>query len=108
MAANREHQKFLIKLIDDMLNDPDNSWAVEDVANALAKHIPKREIGSYAIAQRIDRHCIEDVGRKQAVEFYREFKVQDIQGQLIEDFMQMEHERRRNNFQNFSLHMFQL
>ncbi len=107
MQTTRENEKYLIRLLDELLSSPGTEWALEDIAAILNKHISMPNVGAYSLIQKIDRHCIETVSYRQATEFYSGINIPSIQQSLVEDFGQMEHERKRDNFQNFSLHMFQ-
>ena len=55
----------------------------------------------------IYEYCIEKIIREQAVLFYNIFPIQSIVDSLIEDFVRMEHFRRKGNFEDFSLAVYQ-
>ena len=55
----------------------------------------------------IYEYCIEKIIRKQAEEFYADFPVKSIVPVLIEDFVRMEYFRRKNNFGDFCLSLYQ-
>jgi len=55
----------------------------------------------------IYEYCIETIIRKQAEEFYKDFPVKSIVPELIEDFARMESFRRRNQFGDFCLALYQ-
>lgn len=60
--------------------------------------------------ERIDQiyeYCIEKVVRKQAQEFYSDFPIPSLRSILIEDFCRMEAFRRKNNFGDFCLSLYQ-
>lgn len=60
--------------------------------------------------ERIDQiyeYCIEKVVRKQAKEFYSDFPISSIIDVLIEDFCRMEAFRRKDNFGDFCLSLYQ-
>ena len=60
--------------------------------------------------ERIDQiyeYCIEKVVRKQAREFYSDFPVSSIRDGLMDDFCRMEAFRRKDNFGDFCLSMYQ-
>lgn len=61
-------------------------------------------------AQRLDQiyeFCIEKVVRKQATEFYKDFPISSIVDSLIEDYCRMELFRRKDNFGDFCLAVYQ-
>lgn len=55
----------------------------------------------------IYEYCIEEVIRQQATEFYADFPLFTIKDDLIEDFVQMEFFRRKDNFGDFCLALYQ-
>lgn len=55
----------------------------------------------------IYEYCIEKIIRKQAEEFYADFPVKSIVPILVEDFVRMESFRRKDNFGDFCLSLYQ-
>lgn len=55
----------------------------------------------------IFEYCIEKVLRKQATEFYADFPIKSITSLLIEDFVRMESFRRKDQFGDFCLSLYQ-
>lgn len=55
----------------------------------------------------IYEYCIEKVIRQQALEFYKDFPLKSIKDTLIEDFVRMESFRRKDNFGDFCLALYQ-
>lgn len=55
----------------------------------------------------IYEYCIEKIIRKQATEFYRGFPIESITLELIEDYVKMEFFRRKDDFGNFCLALYQ-
>ena len=55
----------------------------------------------------IYEYCIEEIIRKQANEFYTDFPLQSIKDTLIGDFIRMESFRRKDNFGDFCLSLYQ-
>ena len=55
----------------------------------------------------IYEYCIEEIIRKQAEEFYKDFPLQSIKDTLIGDFIRMESFRRKDNFRDFCLALYQ-
>lgn len=51
--------------------------------------------------------CIEQITRKQGKEFYADFPIASLRPQLAEDYNRMERFRRKDNFYDFSLAMYQ-
>lgn len=57
--------------------------------------------------EHIYEYCIEDVVRKQAFDFYQSFPINEIKAQLQFDYQRMELFRRKNNFGDFCLSIYQ-
>lgn len=55
----------------------------------------------------IYEYCIEEIIRKQANEFYKDFPLLSIKDTLIGDFVRMESFRRKDNFGDFCLALYQ-
>lgn len=55
----------------------------------------------------IYEYCIEDIIKKQAEEFYADFPLHSIKDILIRDFIRMESFRRKDNFGDFCLSLYQ-
>ena len=55
----------------------------------------------------IYEYCIEKIIRRQATEFYSDFPIESITDQLIDDFVNMEFFRRKDDFGNFCIALYQ-
>lgn len=55
----------------------------------------------------IYEYCIEKIIRKQAEEFYNDFPLKSIIPSLVEDFIRMESFKRKDNFGDFCLSLYQ-
>ena len=55
----------------------------------------------------IYEYCIEKIIRKQAEEFYNDFPLKTCKDSLIEDFVRMESFKRKDNFGDFCLSLYQ-
>lgn len=70
----------------------------------------KKTIASLSNDERIGQiyeYCIEDIVRKQAKDFYSDFPIPSIIPILAEDFIRMESFRRKDNFPDFCLALYQ-
>lgn len=108
MASHKkEHlQKLLEFLNDELIHEPENKWFVDELRHLIGKtDIVTSEYSEVLFD--IREHCIEDIIKEQATEFYRNFSIPEIKESLIKDFMKMEMWRRRNNLQEFCLALFQ-
>lgn len=55
----------------------------------------------------IYEYCIEKVIRSQAIDFYKDFPLKSIIPTIVEDFVRMETFRRKDNFGDFCLSLYQ-
>lgn len=55
----------------------------------------------------IYEYCIEQILQKQANEFYQDFPIKSIIPSLVDDFVRMESFRRKDNFSDFCLALYQ-
>lgn len=98
---NRENlRKLLAFLEQNIIFDPANRWFVKDLY-AMIEPVADGKLSD------IYELCIEEIIRAQAQDFYKDFVISDIRQQLIEDFIKMEHWRRRNDIKEFGMAMFQ-
>lgn len=71
---------------------------------------PSPTTTSIANNERIDQiyeYCIEQVVRRQAEDFYADFPIKSLVDSLVGDFCRMEYFRRKDNFSDFSLAVYQ-
>lgn len=104
---DKEKLKKLIDIFAELLKIEGNEWLIDAILEKIKITSSIDEISKYSVIQDIHEHCIEKVIVKQANDFYKDFKIEDIRQELIKDFIKMEHERRRDNFENFSLCVYQ-
>ena len=104
---DKEKLKKLVNIIKDLLRLEGNEWLVDELLEIIRETYPIEEIAKHSIIQNINEYCIEDKINKQANEFYSKFPLDEIKDQLVSDYKKMEHERRRDDFENFCLSMFQ-
>lgn len=100
-AKNKENlQKLLEFLRHSVLNESSNKWFVEELRTIIAPNLNAKVDDIY-------EYCIEEIIKQQAQEFYKDFVIHDLQETLIQDFIRMEHWRRRNNLDEFGMAVFQ-
>ena len=100
-AKNKENLQKLLEFLDkSILHEPENKWFLENLRDKLIPASDER-------INRIYEFCIEDIIKKQAEEFYKDFILTDLKDVLIKDFIRMEHWRRRNNLDEFGMAVFQ-
>ena len=106
MARNKEQLNKLLIFLEQLIKDTGNKWFADKVRNMIQK---EKRI-NYDNDDKIDdiyELCIENVISKQAKLFYKDFPIKEIVPQLEEDFIKMEHWRRKNNINEFCLALWQ-
>lgn len=98
-------EKLLKFLNDEVIHDPANAWFVDKLCKELSKY--NLSSSDNVLLQDIREYCIEEILKEQAEEFYKDFPIEKLKSQLINDFVKMEMWRRRNNLQEFCLALYQ-
>lgn len=104
---DKEKLKKLIQIIGDLLKVEGNEWLIDEILKTIGETSSVEEIAKHSVIQNIHEYCVEQKIEKQATEFYNSFPIQEIKDQLIQDYRKMEHERRRDDFENFCLCLYQ-
>ncbi len=104
---DKEKLKKFVQIISDLLKVEGNDWLIDEILETIRKTSSIEEIVKHSVIQNIYEHCVELKIKKQATEFYNSFPIQEIKNQLIQDYQKMEHERRRDDFENFCLCVYQ-
>ncbi len=85
----------------------DKEWLFHSILAILEKSSENLNFSEKRVIQNIHEYCVEKIVKKQAENFYKDFNIKDIKDDLVKDFFKMEHERRRDDFRNFCLTIFQ-
>lgn len=104
---DKDKLKKLVQIIGDLLKEKGNEWLVDEILKTIGENSPFEEIAKNSLIQNIHEYCVEQKIEKQAKAFYASFPITQIKDQLIQDYRKMEHERRRDDFENFCLCMYQ-
>ena len=104
---DKDKLKKLVQIIGDLLKVEGNEWLIDEILKIIGETSPVEEIAKHSVIQNIHEYCVEQKIEKQATEFYNSFPIQEIKDQLIQDYKKMEHERRRDDFENFCLCLYQ-
>jgi len=104
---DKDKLKKLVQIIGDLLKVEGNEWLIDEILKTIGETSPVEEIAKHSVIQNIHEYCVEQKIEKQAIEFYQLFPIQEIKDQLIQDYKKMEHERRRDDFENFCLCLYQ-
>lgn len=104
---DKEKLKKLIEIFEELLKIKGNEWLIDAILEKIKKVSTVEEIANHSVIQDIHEYCIEKVIIKQANDFYADFSLDVIKQEIIKDYIKMEHERRRDDFENFSLCVYQ-
>jgi len=104
---HREQLEALLKFIEDLRKQPENKWFDEELKKRYGDTPNLSTISSIPQIDEIYEYCIEKVIQAQADDFYKDFPLEKIKKSLINDFVKMEHWRRRDNFQEFCMALWQ-
>lgn len=107
MPHSRENLTKLLNLVSQIANETGNEWLLQELqlkfglANELGLNEAEKSI------EKIYELCVKEILKKQAQNFYQSFKIDAIKPKLEIDFIRMEHFRRDDNFEDFSLALHQ-
>lgn len=87
-----------INKIEQYSRKPGNEWLLDELKNRF---------GSIDKIDEVYEYCIERVIKEQAELFYKDFPITTIVPGLTEDFVKMEFCHRRNDFEEFSMAVYQ-
>ena len=104
---DKEKLSKLVKIIGDLLKIEGNEWLVNELLKTIDEKSHVEEIEKHPLLHNIHEYCVEKIIEKQANEFYASVSTLEIKDELIKDYIKMEHERRRDDFSNFCLCMYQ-
>lgn len=102
-----QDQKKLVKILQQLMELDKTGELVDEVLNAVNLVSPQESITKQSVLYKINEHCIEKISNEHAQSFYSKFPIDELKQQLIVDFVQMEHQRRRGDFKNFCLCVYQ-
>lgn len=104
---DKEKYKNLVQIIGDLLKVKGNEWLIDEVLRVVGQSHPIDKIADYPLINEIYEHCIKEVIKKQADDFYSKFPIKDkeLMDKLTCAFQEMEYNRRRDRFYEFSLNL---
>lgn len=108
MAQDRKQLEALLLFIEKLSKEPGNEWFVEKLKGVVET---KSSCLSFPNSEKkiedIYELCIEKIIKEQASQFYCNFPIASIRQQLIGDFVRMEHFRRKDDFNDFCMALYQ-
>lgn len=101
---DEEKLKKLVQIIGDLLKIEGNEWLVDEILKTIGDTSPVEDIAKHPLFDDIYEHCIRKIIDKQAQDFYKSFPIKndELIHNLIYDFKEMEYNRRRDRFYEFS------
>ena len=105
MSIKRENLIKLLKLVDEISDQPENAWFLKQLKDRVFLKNPSQL--HFPQIEEIYEYCIKRVIREHAERFYAEFKLQSIKARLVDDFIRMEKFRREDSFEDFCLAAYQ-
>jgi len=105
----KDKQKLykLLKIVSEITHIEGNEWVGAELIKIVGESSSVDNISKHSVIQNIHEYCVEKIITKQAVSFYVDFPILEIREQLKFDYMKMEHERRRDDFERFSVCIYQ-
>lgn len=103
---DRDKLTQFVSIVDEILKIEGNAWLIDELLLTIENHATYAQLRKHPLITRIHEYCVEEIIEKQAEEFYKDFPIEEIKEQLIVDFKEMEHQRNRDNFWKFSLHIY--
>lgn len=100
---DKDKIKEVFKVLSEKLKEPENKELLDELLIQLSPLLSTGE-------QRLDaiyELCIEKIIKEQATAFYKDFPIAAIRPTLENDFVRMERSRRRNDFEDFCMAVYQ-
>jgi len=107
MDVKKDNLKSLLNFIEMLLTNENDDYFKNGLFEILSKNLPDQEISTHPIIKKIYEHCIEEIIIKQSIGFYKDFAISQLVNELAQDYRKMEHERRRDDFESFSICVYQ-
>ena len=107
MPHSRENLEKLHSLVSQIANEIGNEWLLQQLRSNFGIASELVSTDTEKSIKKIYEFCVKEVIQKQAQSFYDSFKIVGIKQKLKFDFIRMEHFRREDNFEDFSLALHQ-
>lgn len=107
MGQDKQQLAKLLNFVKAVYDNPENKEFSLGIQSLILHDI---KVGKEQWSDKIDEiyeYCLSKNLRDQAEDLYRNFPLQDIIPSLVEDFVKMEESRRKNDFNDFGLRLYQ-
>jgi hypothetical protein len=96
MSTDKVKLRKLIDFVAELASQDGNDWFIRELIykldSAQAQKITIETLNE------IHEHCIKRISKSQAENFYSDFKIHDIKDRLIDLHIEMENQKRNNNY----------
>lgn len=107
MGQNKKELNLLLDFIKQIYSNPDNSEFAAGIQSMILNDIKINDHGSNSKIDEIYEYCLNKNLHEQAEDLYKNFPIATLHSNLIENYVKMEEARRRNDFDEFGLHLYQ-
>ena len=107
MGQDKKQLEHLLSFVSAIYNDPDNKEFAAGVQDMIKNDLQGDKSSWSDKIDKIYEYCLSKNLREQAKDFYKNFPLTSIRTTLIEDYVRMEETRRKNDFNEFGLHLYQ-
>ena len=107
MGQDKKQLEHLLSFVSAVYNDPDNKEFAAGIQAMIKKDLQGDKASWSGKIDEIYEDCLKKNLHEQAEDLYKDFPLVSIRTTLIEDYVRMEEARRRNDFDEFGLHLYQ-
>lgn len=107
MGQDKKQLEHLLSFVSAVYNDPDNKEFAAGIQAMIKKDLQGDKASWSGKIDEIYEYCLKKNLHEQAEDLYKDFPLVSIRTTLIEDYVRMEEARRRNDFDEFGLHLYQ-
>ena len=107
MGQDKKQLEHLLSFVSAVYNDPDNKEFAAGIQAMIKKDLQGNKASWSGKIDEIYEYCLKKNLHEQAEDLYKDFPLESIRTTLIEDYVRMEEARRRNDFDEFGLHLYQ-
>lgn len=105
---NKEDLQKLLNFIKELLKFKGNEWFGEELGKTVAAMYSNSDLYNNAILSNLSEHISKSVLKKQAIAFYATARISNkTKEECIHDFIDMEYARRNDDFESFTLRIYQ-
>ena len=107
MGQDKKQLEHLLSFVSAIYNDPDNKEFAAGVQAMIKKDLQGDKASWSGKIDEIYEYCLNKNLHEQAEDLYKDFPLSSIHTTLVEDYVRMEEARRKNDFDEFGLHLYQ-